>query len=203
MISCVDLLILLFTILFNNKVLNKYPEQFGEFQQKFGFKRSEGKGGQYNGVTIREILSSERVLEYLRTWREVPDNVRKAVVEYLKATWNVYLVSMQQDVAGDHQQVCEVFREKFVTVRKILDVSETVKVHIVVKHLSQYMENCQSTFSWTSDEFIESIHSKLRRFQENHSWAIKKKKNFGSIKHLERSLWTIEQFNYENLGKFI
>ena len=106
MISCVDLLILLFTIFFNNKVLkNKYPEQFGEFQQKFGFERSEGKGGQYNGVTIREILSSERVLEYLRTWREVPDNVRKAVVEYLKATWNVYLVSMQQDVAGDHQQV--------------------------------------------------------------------------------------------------
>ena len=129
MISCVDLLILLFTILFNNKVLNKYPEQFGEFQQKFRFERSEG---QYNGVTIREILSSERVLEYLRTWREVPDNVRKAVVEYLKATWNVYLVSMQQDVAGDHQQVCEVFREKFVTVRKILDVSETVKARCIL-----------------------------------------------------------------------
>ena len=147
-------------------------------------------------------MSSERVLEYLRTLREVPDNVRKAVVEYLKATWNVYLVSMQQDVAGDHQQVCEVFREKFVTVRKILDVSETVKVHIMIKHLSQYMENCDSTFAWTLDEFIKSIHSKLRRFEDNHSYAVRKKRKLGSDKHLERLLTSIGLFNYENLGNF-
>ena len=62
------------------------------------------------------------------------------------------------------------------------------------------MEDCQTTFAWTSDEFIESIHSKIRRFQENHSWAIKKKGKFGSLKHQERLLLTISQFNYENLG---
>ena len=70
----------------------------------------------------------------------------------------------------------------------------------MVKHLEEYMKDCQSTFAWTSDEFIESLHSKLRRFQESHSWAIKKKGKFGTARHLERLLSTIQLFNYENLG---
>ena len=66
--------------------------------------------------------------------------------------------------------------------------------------MSEYMTNCQSTFFWTSDEFIESLHSKLRRFEENHSLAIKKRRKFGSLLHQERLLTSVGLFNYENLG---
>ena len=178
----------------------KYSVQFAAFQKEFGFERSEGRGGQYNGVTIREILSSEKVLEYLRTWRDVPDNVRKAVVEYLRATWAVYLVSMKKEFGLGDEKIFKTFREKFLAVRKIMKVSHTVKIHIVINHMSEYMENCRTTFAWTSDEFIELLHSKLRKFQENHNFATKKKRKFGSEKHLERLLSTISHFNYENLG---
>ena len=181
----------------------KYSVQFAAFQKEFGFERSEGRGGQYNGVTIREILKTDRVLEYLRTWQGVPDNVRKAVVEYLKATWNVYLVSMKKDVDENHPQVFQVYQEKFLAVRRVLtDVSHTPKVHCVTDHMSQYMENCQTTFSWTSDEFIESLHSQLRKFEEIRSLAIKKKKNYGSVLHQERLLRSIRLFNYVRLGNF-
>ena len=181
----------------------KFPKQFADFQKKFGFERSEGRGGQYNGVTIREILKTERVREDIRTWEEVPANVSEAVVDYLKATWDVYLVSMKKDFDEHHAQVFKRFQEKFLLVRKILKVSETVKVHCVVKHMSQYMENCRTTFAWTSDEFIESLHSKLRKFQEKHNLAIRKKRKFGSPLHLKRLMSTIANFNYENLGNFI
>ena len=62
------------------------------------------------------------------------------------------------------------------------------------------MQNTQTTFSWTSDEFIESLHSRLRSFEENHCLAIRKRKNFGSIMHQQRLLTSIGLFNYENLG---
>ena len=181
----------------------KYFVAFSAFQRKFGYERSEGCGGQYNGVTIIEILSTDRVLEYLRTWPGVPDNVREAVVDYLKATWKVYLVSMKKEVDGDYEQVFRTFREKFELVRKLLKVSHTVKIHCVSYHLAEYIKNCQTTFAWTSDEFIESIHSKLRKFQEIHSWANKKKGKFGSPRHQKRLLSTIELYNYQNLGNFV
>ena len=66
--------------------------------------------------------------------------------------------------------------------------------------MSEYMNECQSTFSWTSDEFIESLHNKVRRFEENHCLAIKKKMKFGSLVHLQRLLASVGLFNYENLG---
>ena len=40
----------------------KYSVAFSAFQRKFGYERSEGCGGQYNGITIIEILSTDRVL---------------------------------------------------------------------------------------------------------------------------------------------
>ena len=155
----------------------KYFVAFSAFQRKFGYD--------------------------LRTWPGVPDNVREAVVDYLKATWKVYLVSMKKEVDGDYEQVFRTFREKFELVRKLLKVSHTVKIHCVSYHLAEYIKNCQTTFAWTSDEFIESIHGKLRKFQEIHSWANKKKGKFGSPRHQKRLLSTIELYNYQNLGDFV
>ena len=85
------------------------------------------------------------MLEYLRTWRDVPDNVRKAVVEYLRATWAVYLVSMKKEFGLGDEKVFNTFREKFLAVRKIMKVSHTVKIHIVINHMSEYMENCYAS----------------------------------------------------------
>ena len=196
-----------------------YPAQYAAFEERFGYQRSEGRGGRFNGVTIREILKTERVLEDIRSWPRVPDHVRQAVVEYFEATWNVYLVCMKQEVDDDHPKIFKSFREKFLTVKKVLKgVSHTVKVHCVIgitnnlytkyfhlylDHLSEYMKNTQTTFAWTSDEFIETLHSRLRRFEENHSLAIRKRKNFGSILHQQRLLTSIGLFNYENLGFLI
>ena len=178
----------------------KYPGQYAKFLDRFGFQMSEGQGGRFNGVTIRDILKTERILEDLKAW--IPDkNIGEAVVAYLKATWSVYLVCMKQEVDPEHPQVFKAFKEKFQAVKKVLTgVSHTVKVHIACDHMSEYMEECQSTFSWTSDEFIESLHNKLRRFEENHCLAIKKKRKFGSLVHLQRLLASVGLFNYENLG---
>ena len=101
------------------------------------------------GSLLLAILSTDRVLEYLRTWPGAPDNVREAVVDYLKATWKVYLVSMKKEVDGDYEQVFRTFREKFELVRKLLRVSHTVKIHCVLDNMI-----CHAPFqslSWTTE----------------------------------------------------
>ena len=179
---------------------NKYPRLYAGFLDRFGLQMSEGLGGRFNGVSIRFILSTDRVLEDLKGW--IPDKtIGEAVVDYFKATWNVYLVCMKQEIDDEHPKVFKAFKEKFLRVKKLTGVSHTVKVHIACEHMSEYMVNCQSTFSWTSDEFIESLHNKLRRFEENHSLAIKKRRKFGSLLHQQRLLSSIGLFNYENLGR--
>ena len=82
-------------------------------------------------MTIREILRTERVLEDLKT--RIPDKkVGEAVVDCLKATWNVYLVCMKQKVDDDHPQIFQDYKEKFMAVKKILKgVSHTPKTHMV------------------------------------------------------------------------
>ena len=76
-------------------------------------------------------MKTDRVLEDLKS--RIPDrDVGEAVVDYLKATWSVYLVCMKQEVDSEHPQIFEAFKEKFLAVKKILTgVTHTPKIHCV------------------------------------------------------------------------
>ena len=53
-------------------------------------------------------------------------------MEYFKATWNVYLVCMKQEIDDNYPEIFKVYKDKFLTVKKVLKgVSYTVKTHCV------------------------------------------------------------------------
>lgn len=70
----------------------------------------------------------------------------------------------------------------------------------IVDHISQYFKKCNSTFSETSDEFVETVHHVLKEMENDHNIAVRKKNLLGSSIHLERLLTSICLFNYRNLG---
>ena len=111
----------------------KHLTKFNEFAKKFGHEMTEGKGGQFNGVSIRSMLTTEEKLQFWKT--ELPQGVGDAVYDYLKVTWDVYLVCTQKEVDPIHPAVFKDFRSKFLTVQSMLPISHTVKIHAVIGEL--------------------------------------------------------------------
>ena len=111
-------------------IKKKHLAKFTKFAKKFGHEMTEGKGGQFNGVSIRSILTNEEKLQFWKT--ELPQGVGDAVYDYMKATWDVYLVCTQTEVNPLHPTVFKNFRSKFLTVKSMLPISHTVKIHTVI-----------------------------------------------------------------------
>ena len=112
------------------KIKGQFLAKFNEFQQKFKIQMCEGLGGTYNGVTLRYILSSEDVLQGLRTI--LGGHIGEAVYQYLKATWNVYIMCMKTEIDPNYCKIIKQFKEKFLVVRKVLKVSWTLKIHCIL-----------------------------------------------------------------------
>ena len=112
------------------KLKRKFSIKFEQFLEKFKIQMCEGIGGTFNGVTLRYILSSDDVLQELRTI--LGGQIGEAVYQYLKATWNVYLMCMQNTIDPNYCNIIKQFKKKFLVIRKVLKVSWTLKIHCVL-----------------------------------------------------------------------
>lgn len=110
------------------KKSKKYYAKFAAFQERHGLEMTEGRGGQYSGVSIKRILRSENILQDLRT--TFPGPVGEAVYQYLKVTYQLYLLCTNPEVDENYPNVIKEFRERFLVVRKLLQVSWTLKIHV-------------------------------------------------------------------------
>ena len=93
------------------KIKRMYLGKFKSFQEQFKIEMTQGRGGVYNGVTIRYILKTEAVLQGLKDLFSDKIAVGEAVYEYLKATWRVYLMCMSPKVDGDCSTIIRQFRK--------------------------------------------------------------------------------------------
>ena len=50
-----------------------------------------------------------------------------------------------------------------------------LKVHVLVHHLSEYFALTGKTMRYTNGEFVETLHSTLRKFEEVHGKKIVRK----------------------------
>ena len=83
--------------------------------------------------------------------------------------------------------------------QKQLDLSESLKIHIILSHLEDYFELSGKTLLAHSDEVVESTHSRLRIFEERHNYKINHK---GTPMHKKLQHKSIVHFNSLNLGDF-
>ena len=84
---------------------------------------------------------------------------------------------------------------------KQFKLTMTLKIHIILEHYLYYFEKIQQTFKDTSDEFTESAHSTLRKFEETH--GCQTVKNLGTPIHMSRSLRSHTQFNSTHVGSSV
>ena len=73
-----------------------------------------------------------------------------------------------------------------------------LKIHVIVHHLEQYISMTGITMKDTKGEFVETVHSSLRRYEETHGTKIVRKK--GTPQHLIQSVRTLTGYNSRRAG---
>ena len=79
---------------------------------------------------------------------------------------HVVLLGPINDVMDNLEQL--VFGQQFQILKEKYALSETLKVHVIKTHFSQYFEKMQTNFCQTNGENLESCHSSLRISEERH-----------------------------------
>lgn len=91
---------------------------------------SEGRGGKFNGVTIKRILKSENVLQDLKTI--LHGAVGEAAYQFLKVTYELYLLCTKPEVDSDYNKIIQQYKQKFLVLRCLLQFKWTLKQHVCI-----------------------------------------------------------------------
>ena len=77
------------------------------------------------------------------------------------------------------------------------NLSETLKMHIILDHYEDHMKITGKTLLKTTAEWTESTHSSLRKFEEDHFYV---RKNIGTEEQKKTQHKSTVHFNSINLG---
>ena len=151
-------------------------------------------GGKFTGKVLREIMSPEK-LEILSGKLGARGNI---YIKFLAALRELYSHCARKDL--EESSITEkamVFRHWFEEVHKDCQLSDTVKVHILSSHCSQFISWNGHTMGLFMDESIEKCHGQLRHLERTHNYVCKKKK-VGDEKS-RRSKASFDMWNSKNL----
>ena len=148
----------------------------------------------------------------------LPEKYAKPVVEYLRATRHVYELCMARHVAPDFHRQFDEFRRTFLVLNSLISLPWTLKCHVILgiyiinilflinwfilDHFEEYFKLTGVTFRYTTGEFIESMHHRLRMMMEKHNLHITSK-SLGTKLLETKLLKTICLWNFLNLDRQI
>ena len=81
--------------------------------------------------------------------------------------------------------------------QKEFQLSQTLKLHIIIDHYVEHFEMSQETLLKYSDEIVEAMHSQYRIFDERHGY---KNNNKNSEEHKKMQQKSMVHFNSLNWG---
>ena len=98
----------------------------------------------------------------------------------------------------NHREVIAEFGDSWLVLMENFQVTMPVKVHIILHHLSDYMEQTNKTLFNASDQVGEAVHHSVKKFIESHP----------NYNHVDKStdeygediLLGIKHFNCNNIG---
>ena len=157
--------------------------------------KGSGKGGDYNGPTIKDLITNEDKLSELR---EIVGEVYKDFVEHLTNISVVHKVANAKELnLEEARKAINQFERHWCLMQAKHDLSESLKIHIIRHHILEYMEKTGETLLCVTDEIVEATHSKLRKYDEKHQYKVKSK---GSSTHFQKQHKSTVSFNSLNLG---
>ena len=92
----------------------------------------------------------------------------------------------------------EEFKEAFENVHQLFGLSETLKVHVILSHYSDYFEITGKTFRETNGEHHEALHHTLKTMERNKNLFMRK--NHGGVVHRQKSHQSISTRNVLSAG---
>ena len=168
-----------------------------KFYEHHNFRKGNTPGGGFVGKVLREMISPEK-LQILSLYLEDQGEV---YIRYLSAIRELYSVCVQPELKDDFKVKVENYKEAFEAMHQECSLSETLKVHVLSSHCSEFLSVHGHTLAHLSDEPIESCHGKLRFF-ERRSNHICRKNLVGRYKGL-RTRASFTTFNAKKIRSIV
>ena len=160
-----------------------------QFYDHHNFRKGNTPGGGFVGKVLREIISPES-LQMMSLYLEDRGQV---YINYLSAIRELYSVCVQPELKDDFKVKEENFKEAFEAVHQECLLSETLKVHVLSSHCSEFLSLHGHTLAHLSDEPIETCHGKLRFFERKSNYICRK--NLVGIYKSRRTKASFDRWN--------
>ena len=98
----------------------------------------------------------------------------------------------------DYKEVLNEYEENFAAMFMDYKLNMTLKGHVVVHHFVEYFELTGKTMKETNGEFVETLHSSLRKHEETHMYKVVRK--MGTPQHVSKSLRSLTSYNSGRAG---
>ena len=157
--------------------------------------KPEGQGGKYAGPSLRKIMR-----KHLPEFGQLLDpEIREPVISYMKALWNLYIISVAKRLRDNFEKDFEDYERKFLIVHDLINLSYTLKQQVIISHIKVYFQHHRVTLRASSDEYVESCHSQLRLSEERHRVRTRRAQ-LGTDIHARRLLSSSCLFNFTRIG---
>ena len=138
--------------------------------------RPEGAGGKFAGPTMRMFLEHDCVDLGERLKEARLPRLARQVVEFCQSLWSLYKVSVTKTLCDDWRVYTEDYKAKFLALHHSIGLMDTLKQHVVVTHVPEYFKTHRWTLRASSEEYLESTHSALRKMEERFNVRTKGRK---------------------------
>ena len=160
------------------------------FEVLHGLVKTDRQKKQFQGPQVVKLLNN---LHYLRQY--LPPHLHP-FVNALEKVKCVYTIAHARSVVKNHREVISEFGDSWLVLMQNFQV--TMKVHIILHHLSDYMEITGKTLCHANDQVGEAVHHSVKQFIEchpNYNHTDKSTEEYG-----EDILTGIKHFNANNIG---
>jgi hypothetical protein len=171
---------------------------FKEFKNKYHI-RGGGPGGDLNGPTLKKLMKNkDGSLDELEELVRKENKDLTLVINHLKNLNRLNgCVNLKKLDLDECEQAIFTLKTNFQEMQEIFNVSETLKMHILCDHYMDHLELTGETLLETTDETIESVHGKFRKFIYDHGQYSNK---VGSGDHRRKQHWAVVAWNSLNVG---
>ena len=144
------------------------------------------------------MLTEELLIDLQSRLQPVDAMVASGVTKYLRSLRELYRICVAKELDSNFVEYIDEYRFRFIALFLEIRLPWTLKQHIILEHLGEYFSDHNITLRATSGEYIESVHSSLRRLEELH--GLHTETRIGTKAHQKRLLKSSCLFNFKNEG---
>ena len=129
--------------------------------------KGAGKGGDFNGNTVKDIIHDEMKLANLEGI--LPENAN-IFVDCLRGIAEVHKLVTSPILTPLFESIISNFIVKWKVLEDLFAIGCTLKIHIIGTHLLDVLRDTGNTLHDESDEPVEQAHFRVKAFENLHGY---------------------------------